>query len=355
MAQVPRSPEDPTRPDRPMAGRKPGDRRVRVERPHSQFFRYAGPGQLVAKEAASRPTTPAGRLVARFKKVAVGRPLASEEEIAERLSKKKALAIFSSDTISSSAYATEEILRVLLVAGGAALLFSIQISIAIAVMLAVVSISYRQICYAYPSGGGAYVVSRENLSQRIALVAAAALLIDYVMTVAVSSASAIAQIVSVVPNLHVIGVEIGILSIALMTVANLRGLRESGNIFAVPTYLFLGMALLMIGLGLLRIATGTAVPLPPDPQAVPFGDTKGIVEPLGLFLILKAFASGSVALTGTEAVTNGVPAFKPPEPRNAAETLIIVSALLAILFVGISVVADAFVIRPTDTEHGGPT
>src|SRR5437899_293960 len=158
---------------RSLPGRKIADRRVRVERPHSPYFRYTGPGQLVAKQAASAPVTPAGRLLARIKKAAIGRPLASEEEITERLSKKKALAIFSSDPISSSAYATEEILRVLAAAGGAALLFSTPISIAIAAMLAVVSISYRQICYAYPSGGGAYVVSRENLSQKIALVAAA--------------------------------------------------------------------------------------------------------------------------------------------------------------------------------------
>jgi amino acid transporter len=334
----------------PRSGRKLGDRRVRVERPHAPYFRYTGPGQMVAKQAASAPTSPMGRLVTRVKRVAIGRPLASEEEITERLSKKKALAIFSSDPISSSAYATEEILRVLLLAGVGALLLSTPISIAIAAMLAVVSISYRQICYAYPSGGGAYVVSRENLSHKVALIAAAALLVDYVLTVAVSSASAIAQIVSVVPDLHVIGIEIGVVSITLMTLANLRGVRESGNIFAVPTYLFLGLALLMIGLGVFRIATGQAVPLPPHPQAVPPG-----AEPIGLFLILKAFASGSVALTGTEAVTNGVPAFKPPEAKNAANTLIIVSVLLGILFVGISVVADAFGIRPTDTEHGGPT
>jgi amino acid transporter len=340
---------------RPLPGRKIADRRVRVERPHSPYFRWTGPGQLVAKEAASRPATPLGRLIARAKKIAIGRPLASEEEIGERLSKKKALAIFSSDPISSSAYATEEILRVLLVAGAGALLLSTPISIAIAAMLAIVSISYRQICFAYPSGGGAYVVSRENLSHRVALVAAAALLVDYVLTVAVSSASAIAQIVSVIPDLHVVGIEIGVLSIALMTLANLRGVRESGNIFAVPTYLFLGLALLMIGLGVFRVVTGQAAPLPPHPQAVPFGHAAGTVEVVSVFLVLRAFASGSVALTGTEAVTNGVPSFKPPEAKNAANTLIIVSVMLGILFVGISVVADAFAIRPTDTEHGGPT
>jgi amino acid transporter len=340
---------------RPIQGMKPGDRRVRVERPHSPFFRYTGPGQLVAKAAASRPLTPAGRLVARLKRIFIGRPLASEEEIEERLPKKKALPIFSSDPISSSAYATEEILRVLLIAGAGALVASIEVSIAIATMLAIVSISYRQICFAYPSGGGAYVVSRENLSRRIALVAAAALLVDYVLTVAVSTASAISQIVSVVPDLHLVGIEIGVLSITLMTLANLRGVRESGNIFAVPTYLFLVLAIVMIGIGVLRIIVGTAQPLPPHPLAVPFGDTKGVIEPLALFVLLRAFASGSVALTGTEAVTNGVPAFKPPESRNAADTLIIVSALLGFLFVGISLVANAFGIRPTITEQGGPT
>jgi amino acid transporter len=310
---------------------------------------------LVAKAAASAPATPIGKLWARVRRVAIGRPLASEEEITERLPKKKALAIFSSDPISSSAYATEEILRVLLFAGVGALVFSIEISIAIAIMLAVVSISYRQICYAYPSGGGAYVVSRENLSAKIALIAAAALLVDYVLTVAVSSASAISQLVSVVPDLHAVGVEIGVTSVVLMTIANLRGLRESGNIFAVPTYLFLGLAITMITLGLIRIVLGQAAPLPPNALAVPPGDPRGLVEPLGLFILLRAFAGGSVALTGTEAVTNGVPAFKPPEARNAANTLIIVSGLLAFLFVGISIVATAFDIRPTITEQGGPT
>src|SRR5439155_12209173 len=152
---------------RPIAGRKIADRRVRVERPHAPYFRYSGPGQLVAREAASeRPKTATGRFLARLKNVALGRPLSNEEEIGERLSKKKALAIFSSDAISSSAYATEEILRVLLLAGTAALLSSIGISLAIAGLLAVVALSYRQICFAYPSGGGAYVVARENLSQR---------------------------------------------------------------------------------------------------------------------------------------------------------------------------------------------
>jgi len=176
---------------RSLQGRKPGDRRVRVDRPHSALFRWTGPGQLTAKDAAFVPPTAAGRAWSRAKALLLGRPLASEEEIGERLSKKKALAIFSSDTISSSAYATQEIIRVLATAGVAALVWSVPVAIAIAVLLAVVSTSYRQVCRAYPSGGGAYAVAKENLSQMAGLVAAAALLIDYVMTVAVSTASAV--------------------------------------------------------------------------------------------------------------------------------------------------------------------
>lgn len=331
---------------RPLKGRKPADRRVRVERPHTPYFRYTGPGQLVAKKAASRPLTSAGRLIARVKSIVFGRPLASEEEIEERLSKKKAMAIFSSDAISSSAYATEEIMRVLVVATAGALLLSIQVAIAIAVLLAVVSLSYRQLCRAYPNGGGAYVVARRNLAPIFGLIAAAALLIDYVMTVAVSTASAIAQIQSVLPVAYEYRIEIAFVSIALITVANLRGLRESGNIFAVPTYLFVGLALLIVGLGGFRIVTGTAGAVAPQPDAVPFGS-----EVLGVFLILKAFAGGSVALTGVEAIANGVPAFKPPEARNAANTMTAMAILLGVLFIGLTVVAVNFGLRPT--EEGG--
>lgn len=160
---------------RPVRGRKIGDRRLRVERPHAAFFRYTGPGQLVAKQAASIPTTPAGKLIFRVRSAVFGRPLAQEEEIGERLPKIKALPIFSSDAISSSAYASDEIIHVLVLAGMAALTLSIQISIAIALLLTVVSISYRQVCRAYPSGGGAYAVARENISQGAGLIAAGAL------------------------------------------------------------------------------------------------------------------------------------------------------------------------------------
>src|SRR2546425_5289754 len=237
----------------PLSGRKLGDRRVRIERPHAAYFRWTGPGQLTAKEAASRPTTPVGRLWARAKGYVIGRPLASEEEIGERLSKKKALAIFSSDAISSSAYATEEILRVLILGGAAALALGIHISIAIAVLLIAVAISYRQVCLAYPTGGGSYSVSKRNFGRLASLVAPSALLIDYVMTVAVSTSSAVEQITSAVPALIDERVLIGVAAIALITIGNLRGIREAGNIFAVPTYLFVGSALVMIALGSFRI------------------------------------------------------------------------------------------------------
>jgi amino acid transporter len=333
---------------RPLTGRKAGDRRIRVERPHAPYFRYAGPGQLVAREAASQPRTPAGRAFARARAVVFGRPLASEADIDERLSKVKALAIFSSDAISSSAYATEEILRVLVLAGAAALLLSIEVSIAIAILLAVVAVSYRQVCRAYPNGGGAYVVARTNLAPIFGLIAAASLLIDYVMTVAVSTASAIAQIQSVVPAAYDVRIEIAFVSIGLITIANLRGLRESGNIFAVPTYLFIGLALLIVATGVSQIIAGTAQPVPPRPDSVPLG-----TEPLGILLLLRAFAGGSVALTGVEAIANGVPAFKPPESKNAGNTMTAMAVLLGILFVGLTIVSVAYGLRPT--EAGGPS
>jgi amino acid transporter len=332
----------------PLKGRKAGDRRVRVERPHSAYFRYTGPGQMVAKPAANLPKTSLGRVWQRIRAVTIGRPLANEEEIGERLSKKKALAIFSSDAISSSAYATEEILRVLVLAGsGIALVFSLRVAIAISILLAVVALSYRQVCRAYPSGGGAYSVSKENLGAIASLVAASALLIDYVMTVAVSSASAVAQAYSVIPALYDIRIEIAVVAIALITAANLRGLRESGNIFAIPTYLFLGLALLMIGLGVARVITGQAYDVQ-QADAVKAGS-----EGIGVFLLLKAFASGSVALTGTEAIANGVPAFQRPESKNAGDTMIAMAVLLAVLFIGITFVSDAFGIQPT--LQGGET
>ena len=333
---------------RPLRGRKPADRRVRVERPHAPYFRYMGPNTLVAKPAANVAQTPAGRFMARVRGVVFGRPLSSEEEITERLSKVKALAIFSSDAISSSAYATEEILRVLLVAGASALLLSVEVSLAIALLLAVVSLSYRQVCRAYPNGGGAYVVARTNLAPIFGLIAAASLLIDYVMTVAVSTAAAIVQLQSLWPAVYDYRIVIAFTSISLITIANLRGLRESGNIFAVPTYLFVALALGIVAIGLVNIIGGTVVPVPPEPDAVPFPQPLELVT---VFLLLKAFAGGSVALTGVEAIANGVPAFKPPESKNAANTMTAMSVLLGVLFVGLTVFAVQYGLRPT--QPGG--
>ncbi len=327
---------------RPLRGRRVGDRRIRVERPYTEYFRYTGPHQLVAREAASRPRTRTGRVLARARAILFGRPLSIHEEIGERLSKPKALAIFSSDAISSSAYATEEILRVLVLAGAAALFASIGVSIAIAVLLAVVALSYRQVCAAFPNGGGAYAVARAELAPILGLVAAAALLIDYVMTVAVSTSSALDQLASLAPAAGPFKVEIAVAVITLMTIANLRGLRESGNIFAVPTYAFVALALGVVAIGLGHIVTRTVVPLPPQPNAVALGS-----DSLGLFLLLRAFASGSVALTGVEAIANGVPAFKPPESRNAANTMVAMAGLLGVIFIGISIVATAYGVVPS--------
>jgi amino acid transporter len=335
-------PVNEQQPPRPLRGRKLGDRRIRVERPHSAYFRYTGEGTLVAKEAASTPRTPAGRGLARVRSVLFGRPLSIHEEIGERLSKRKALAIFSSDAISSSAYASEEILRVLVLAGAAALFASIEVSIAIALLLAVVAISYRQVCQAFPNGGGAYAVARSELTPLLGLIAAAALLIDYVMTVAVSTSSALDQLASLVPAAGDFKVHIAVVVISLMTVANLRGLRESGNIFAVPTYVFVVLALGIVGFGFINIATGNVVPVPEQPNAEHLG-----LEALTLFLLLRAFASGSVALTGVEAIANGVPAFKPPEARNAANTMVAMAVLLGVIFIGVSVVAYAYHVVPS--------
>ena len=237
-----------------------------------------------------------------------------------------------------------------MLAGAGALLVSVPVAIAISVLLAVVAISYRQVCNAFPGGGGAYAVARQELRPIVGLVAAAALLIDYVMTVAVSTSSAMDQLISILPGLDLIRLEVAVAVIALITIANLRGLRESGNIFAVPTYLFVGMALVIIASGLVHIVTGTVTPFPPQSQAVAMG-----TETLGIVLILRAFASGSVALTGVEAIANGVPAFKPPESKNAGNTMLAMAVLLGIIFIGVTVIARAYDIVPSVPLSGGPT
>ena len=333
---------------RPLNGRKPGDKRIRVERHHAPYFRYTGPGQLTAKAAASAPTTSMGRLVARLKHVLIGRPLANEEEVGERLAKKKALAIFSSDAISSSAYATEEIILAFIIAGvgSAAFSLSIEVSFAIAALLGVVAFSYRQVCIAYPTGGGSYSVSKANFGRLASLVAASALMIDYTLTVAVSTSSAVEQIASAVPSLDSVRVEIGVVAIGLILLGNLRGIREAGNIFAIPTYLFLGSAFLMIAMGAFRIVVQGDTGPAPSPEVV--RATTQTASEVGILVLLRAFASGAVALTGTEAIATGVPAFKPPESRNAARTLMAMAIILGTLFVGVTFLATNFHIMPID-------
>jgi amino acid transporter len=338
---------------RPLQGRKPGDKRLRVERPHAPYFRYSGKGQLTAKEAASVPTTPGARVLARIKGVLLGRPLHQDAEIGERLSKAKALAIFSSDAISSSAYATEEVILAFILGGAAlaALDWSLEVAIAIAGLLAVVAFSYRQVCIAYPTGGGSYSVSKRNFGRLASLVAASALLIDYNLTAAVSTSSAVEQIVSAFPALSDVRVLIGVGAIGLITLANLRGVREAGNIFAVPTYLFMFSAFAMIAIGAYRIIV-LGEHHPPPPEVVQATATSA--GSLSIFLLLRAFASGAVALTGTEAIATGVPAFKPPEADNAARTLLVMASVLAILFIGITFLATNFAIYPTVPELFGP-
>ena len=337
---------------RPISGRKPGDKRVRVERHHAPYFRYTGPGQLTAKAAASAPTTTLGVVRVRVKGALLGRPLANEEEIGQRLSKTKALAIFSSDAISSSAYATEEIILAFVLAGvaGAAFNLAVPVAIAIAALLGIVAFSYRQVCLAYPTGGGSYSVSKANFGRMASLVAASALMIDYTLTVAVSTSSAVEQLSSAIPALDPYRVEVAILAIGLITLGNLRGLREAGNIFAIPTYLFLGSAFLMIAAGTFRIVfqgdTGPA----PTPEVI--AATTQTAKDVTILIMLRAFAAGAVALTGTEAIATGVPAFKPPEAQNAARTLMVMASILAVLFVGITFLATRFQIMPI--EEPGP-
>ncbi len=349
----PSAPDKTTQTPKPagLAGQKPGNRRVRVNRTRSEYFRYTPSGAFEARPKAHEEVESGRRFMATGRRLLFGRPLASAEEIGERLSKKKALAIFSSDAISSSAYATEEILRALLLAGIgiAALSLALPVAISIALLLGVVAISYRQVVVAYPSGGGSYSVSKANLGRLASLVAASALLIDYVLTVAVSISSASEQIVAAIPSLGPWQVLIAVVVVAVITMANLRGVREAGNIFAIPTYLFVGTALLMIVLGAWQILVegqGTSYPALEE-------STVDMASVAILLLAMRAFASGAVALTGTEAIATGVPSFEPPESKNAATTLAIMAVLLAVLFIGITFLASGFGIVPSD--DGGPT
>ena len=331
---------------RPIHGRKPADRRVRVDRPHSPYFRYAGPDTLVAREAASMPRTPVGRTLARARAILFGRPISLHEELSERLNVLVGLAVFASDNISSSAYATEEIMRVLVFAGAGALALTMPITIGIVVVLAIVVTSYQQTVAAYPHGGGSYIVAKDNLGTKPGLVAAGALLTDYVLTVAVSIAAGVAALTSFVPELFDYRVHLGIALVVAIAMVNLRGIRESGAVFSIPTYVYLVSIFGLLAFGLFRSATGTM----PEYHA-PAAWLGGAAEPLSLLLILRAFSSGSVALTGTEAVSNGVPAFKPPESRNAQRVLILMGLFFGAIFLGMSFLASQLGILPDPNEQ----
>ncbi len=317
---------------RTIQGMLPGDRFVRRSEPHKRFFKRIGPGHYEATEEATRPPTRFEQSYRRLKALVIGRPIESAHEIQERLGKIKALAVFSSDAISSVAYATGEILIVLALAGSQALGLSIPVAMAIAVLLAIVAFSYRQTIFAYPNGGGSYIVTRENIGTRPGLVAAAALLIDYILTVAVSISAGTAAVTSAFPALYPFTVEIAVGFVAVMTLLNLRGISESGSIFAVPTYAFILSLGGLILLGFTGLLLGW-YQLPAEGLALP------AQQPLDLWLILTAFSAGAVAASGVEAISNGVPAFKPPESRNAAITLTTMAFILGVFFVSISVLA----------------
>ena len=277
-----------------------------------------------------------------FKRMILGTPLSTAAAKHERLGKLTGLAVFASDALSSVAYATEEILLVLMTAGTAALTLSLPIATGIAVLVVIVASSYWQTIHAYPSGGGAYIVAKDNLGNLPGLVAGAALLIDYVLTVAVSIAAGAAAITSAFPPLFPWRVTLGVLCVLGITVANLRGVRESGRLFAVPTYWFSGSLVLLILAGFFRVLTGTARPLPPDEIQATHAVT--------LFLIMRAFSSGCAALTGTEAVSNGIPAFRPPESRNAGIVLAWMATILASTFLGITYLAYVYRVVPREAE-----
>jgi amino acid transporter len=300
----------------------------------------------------------AGRLCNRnvltmAKRLLVGRPLSSAEAEHQRIPKVIALAVFSSDAISSTAYATEEILFVTAI-GASSLTLGlgtlVPIGIAVAVLLTIVVTSYRQTIFAYPSGGGSYVVSRENLGQFPALVAGASLLVDYILTVAVSISAGVAAIISI-PRFR--GLEdqrvlLGLTLIALITVANLRGVKESGRIFALPTYVYILTFGALVGWGLFRVFFGHIGQVPFDSQH--FEGVRQAGGNLGLFLILKGFSSGAVALTGVEAISNGVPAFRRPESKNAANTMVWMGTILGTLFLGSAVLAHRLHPFPSHEE-----
>lgn len=294
---------------------------------------------IVRETAGQRPTKS-------WRSYLIGRPLPTADAPHQTIGKAIGLAVFSSDALSSTAYATQEILVILALAGAAALGYVFPISIAITVLLAIVTLSYQQTIHAYPGGGGAYIVARDNLGELPAQIAGAALLTDYILTVAVSVSSGTAQLASAFPALLPYRALLAVALVLFIMLINLRGVRESGAIFAVPTYFFLVMMFLTLGVAFFRHLTGSlgsVVDAPPMPEMV-------AAQPITMFLILHAFASGTAALTGVEAISNGTTAFKEPRSRNAGITLIWMSAILGTLFLGISFLSGHIGAVPSEDE-----
>ena len=294
----------------------------------------------------------------RAKRVLLGPALKTSQLAHQRVSKRVALAVFSSDPISSTAYATEEILLVLVgggLAGGVlATGLALPVALAIVALLALLVVSYRQVVDAYPSAGGAYVVSRDNFGNVTAAVAGAALLIDYVLTVAVSVSSGVAAMASVWPDqLGPIRIEISVAFVVLLAWANLRGIREAGRIFAIPTYVYVVSVAAMIVAGLWRLSSGDIYPIRYSPDQAALLHHEGAVGAVTVFLVLRAFASGTTALTGVEAISNGVSAFRAPEAANAKKTLMVMAAIMGSLFLGVTYLAVQLEALPF--ESGYPT
>jgi amino acid transporter len=339
--------DDPSLLVRPevLQGSLPGNERIRFVRPRHPAFRRLGYGMLEATDVTQAPHGALGRI----KRLLIGEPIASAQAEHERLTKFKALAVLSSDAISSVAYATEAILASLIAAGSGNLGISLPTSFAIVCLLGIVALSYRQTIPAYPNGGGSYIVAKENLGTLPGLVAAASLMIDYVLTVAVSVAAGVQALATLFPilspTLDIVAIAIAL--VVVITIVNLRGVRESGSIFALPTYLFIGSALLLIAVGCIKSFFLEHHPIIGHFQYI------AATEPLSLFLILKSFAAGCSAMTGVEAISNGIPAFKKPETRNAAITLTWMALILGTLFIGITLMATSYHIEANPA--GNPT
>jgi len=276
----------------------------------------------------------------------IGRPLQTADAPHQTIGKAVGLAVFASDALSSTAYATQEILVILAAAGTAAFGYVFPISIAIVVLMAIVSLSYEQTIHAYPDGGGSYIVARDNLGEIPAQTAGAALLTDYILTVAVSISSGVAQLVSAFPGLDEYRVGIAIALVIFIMIVNLRGVKESGSLFAIPVYFFVASMLLTVGVGLYRYFSGSLGQVVNPPPM----ESHGELVAVSAFLLLHAFSSGTAALTGIEAISNGITAFKEPRSRNAGITLIWMSSILAVLFLGISALTNPIGAVPSHQE-----